>query len=317
MYLCKLRVWLCCESATRENMQLGLGELYSLACALMWASAVVLYKHVGESMSANTLNLVKNTFGLALLIPTALWVEGLVVPSLTGFEWVILVVSGYVGIAVADTWYLQALRYLGAARTAIVASLYSPFVVILSIVFLGEYLAAWQWLGFVMVLGGILVVVYQRHYQSVDHAMLIKGVAFAASSVFFTAAGVVAMKPVLNNEGFFWMVTLRLMAGIAGMILYLLIKGRVRQTLTVVRDGEHRWLAIAVASVFGTYFAMLFWLGGFKYANASVASVLNETANIFIVLMAWLFLKEGLSKRKIIGIILTFSGVGVFLGILN
>jgi DME family drug/metabolite transporter len=60
---------------------------------------------------------------------------------------------------------------------------------------------------------------------------------------------------------------------------------------------------------------MLFWLGAFKYADASVASVLNETANIFIVIMAWLFLKEELTKRKIVGVSLTFTGVLVFLGL--
>ena len=62
--------------------------------------------------------------------------------------------------------------------------------------------------------------------------------------------------------------------------------------------------------------ALLFWLAGFKYANASVASVLNETASIFIVLMAWLFLKEELSIRKVVGIIMTFSGVLIFLGLI-
>jgi len=62
---------------------------------------------------------------------------------------------------------------------------------------------------------------------------------------------------------------------------------------------------------------MLFWLGGFKYANASVASVLNETANMFIVLMAWLFLKEKLTRRKVVGALLTFFGVVLFLGLIH
>jgi len=292
------------------------GEVFALVCALMWASAVVLYKHVGESMSANTLNLVKNILGLALLVPTALIFEGVVMPSLSISEWLILIASGYFGIAVADTWYLQALRNLGAGRTAIVASLYSPFVVILSIVYLGERLALWQWLGFVMVLAGILVVVYQRSYRNVDSSSLISGITLAAASVFFTAAGVVAMKPILANDGFFWMVSLRMLAGIAGMLIFLSFKAQLRSTYNVIVNDDHRWRHILVASVFGSYLALLFWLGGFKYADASVASVLNETANIFIVLMAWLFLKEDLGKRKLVGVALTFTGVVVFLGLL-
>lgn len=292
------------------------GEVFALVCAIMWASAVVLYKHVGESMSANTLNLVKNCIGLSLLVPTALIFDGVGLPSLTLIEWLILIASGYFGIAVADTWYLQALRNLGAGRTAIVASLYSPFVVLLSILFLHESLAFWQWLGFVMVLAGILVVVHQRNYRSVESSTLIKGIGLAAASVFLTACGVVAMKPILENDGFFWMVSLRMLAGVIGMLIFLRLRGQVVTTCEAIFKGNHRWLHIVFASVIGSYLALLFWLGGFKYADASVASVLNETANIFIVLMAWLFLKEELTKRKIIGAALTFIGVIVFLGLI-
>jgi len=296
---------------------MGIGEFYALVCALLWASAVVLYKYIGDSLSANTLNLVKNIIGLSLLLPTALIFEGLALPALSLNEWLIVIASGYFGIAVADTWYLQALRYLGAGRTAIVASLYSPFVVILSIIFLGEQLAIWQWLGFVMVLSGIMVVVYQRHYRDVDTRLLYKGILLAACSVLLTAAGVVAMKPILANDGFFWMVSLRLLAGVMGMAIYLLIRQQLADTIVSIRNGQHRWWSIVIASVLGTYLAMLFWLGGFKYANASVASVLNETANMFIVLMAWLFLKEKLTRRKVVGALLTFFGVVLFLGLIH
>lgn len=286
-------------------------------CALLWASAVILYKHIGDSMSANTLNLVKNILGLTLLLPTALFIEGDQIPSLSISQWFVLAASGYFGIAVADTWYLMALRSLGAGRTAIVASLYSPFVVILSIVFLGEHLLLWQWFGFVVVLSGILVVVYQRHYQNVDQDVLFKGVLLAGSSVFLTAAGVVAMKPILDNDGFFWMVSLRMLSGVCGMFLFLSFRQQIVSTWKVVRYGQHPWTAIIIASISGSYLALLFWLAGFKYAEASVASVLNETSTVFIVLMAWLFLGEQLSKRKLIGAALTFSGVVIFLGLLS
>lgn len=294
---------------------MGIGELFALICALMWASAIVLFKYAGDSMSANTLNLVKNVLGLSLLLPTAIIAEGLVLPDLTLLSWVIVVASGYFGIAVADTLYLQALRVIGASRTAIVASLYSPFVVLLSIVFLSETMRYWQWLGFVLVLAGILVVVYQKSTQELSSNVMIKGALLAAFSVFLTAAGVVAMKPILASDGFFWLVTLRMLAGVVGMMMYLFLRGRIMSTYQTVFYDEHKWRSIIVASCFGSYLALLFWLGGFKYADASVASVLNETANIFIVLMASLFLREPLSRRKLLGVGLTFSGVLVFLGL--
>ncbi len=298
---------------------MGLGEIFALICALLWASAVVLYKYAGDSMSANSLNLVKNIVGLSLLLPTAWYVEGAVMPTLSTYSWLIVIASGYLGIAVADTLYLQALRTIGASRTAIVGSLYSPFVVLLSMLFLAERLAGWQWFGFIMVLAGIMVVVYQRSQKELDPGLLVKGAFYASTSVFLTAAGVVAMKPILSDEtsdgAFFWLVTLRMLAGIVGMLIYLLVTKKLATTYAVIVGEQHKWRTIVLASFLGSYLALLFWLAGFKYADASVASVLNETANVFIVIMAAIFLSEALTKRKIAGVVLTFSGVLIFLGL--
>lgn len=296
-------------------MTFGLGEIFSLACAICWATAIVLFKHSGESLSANSLNLFKNCLGLLLLIPTALIVEGFNFPQFELLDWLIIVVSGYVGIAIADSWYFQALRNLGAGRTAIVASLYSPFVILLSILFLGETLYLWQWLGFALVLMGILLVVYQRHYKEIDRKHLYKGVLFAASSVFLTALGVVMIKPLLDSGGFLWIVSLRLLAGVVGMFIYLLVRKKLSVVTQEFTQGRHNWPILIVASIFATYLAMILWLAGFKYTDASIASVLNETANVFIVLLAWLFLKEELSKRKLIGVSLAFIGVVIFMGV--
>ncbi len=296
---------------------MGLGEIFSLACAICWAIGVVLFKHSGESFSPKSLNLFKNCLATSLIIPTTLLFEGFNIPNLSGHEWFILIISGYFGIAIADNWYFEALRRVGAGRTAIVASLYSPFVIILSILYLGESLELWQWLGFVLVLSGILLVVYQRNYQEVDKAELYRGVGYAAGSVFLTALGVVLVKPVLDSgeHGFFWIVSLRLLIGIAGMVLFILIRRKFTATKLEFTQGDHNWRNLILASIFATYLAMILWLAGFKYTDASIASVLNETANIFIVLLAWLFLKESLNKRKLAGVLLAFIGVIVFIGI--
>jgi drug/metabolite transporter (DMT)-like permease len=58
---------------------------------------------------------------------------------------------------------------------------------------------------------------------------------------------------------------------------------------------------------------MLLWLAGYKFALASVAAVLNETASIFILLLATLWLGEPLTRRAVLGVTLTFGGVCVML----
>ena len=58
----------------------------------------------------------------------------------------------------------------------------------------------------------------------------------------------------------------------------------------------------------GTYIAMIFWIAGFKFGEASITAILNQTATIFTVLLAGLVLKETLSRSHLIGAAAAFCG---------
>ena len=272
--------------------------------------AVVLFRRSGETLPAFELNLFKNVLAVGLMVPTILIFHGTSLPGYSASQWAIVLVSGVIGIAIADTWYLRALNLMGASRTGVVAMLFSPFVIILSTLFLAEALKPLQYLGFVLVLAGILLVTWQRNRRDVSLRALRLGAAFGAGSVLLMAIGIVMVKPVLEEHEFLWTVGLRLAAGALGMLAFAgLSRGWARMMLHY--RAPQPWAVIIAASVLGSYVSMILWLAGYKLTQASIASVLNETAAAFIVLFAWLFLGEGMSWRKLIGVVLAFVGVGV------
>ena len=287
---------------------MGWGEFFALASALTWALAVVLLRRSGETLPAFELNLFKNWFGLALLIPTILIIDGIALPHYTPEELLLVLFSGLFGIAVADTWYLTALNMMGASRTGIVSSLFSPFVIFLSAIFLGESLIPWQWLGFALVMAGVLLVTWRTHRSSVDKTQLQKGVVYAIGAVFMMAVGIVMVKEILETRSFLWTMGLRFVGGITGMMMLLLVRER---WLSVKRNfGKPQpWGTIVMASFLGSYFALILWLSGYKMIDASVASILNSTNVVFIVLLAWLILGESINRRKMAGMMLTVGGV--------
>ncbi|AOE49647.1 DMT family transporter [Kangiella sediminilitoris] len=295
-----------------NTVDIGIGELFALASALTWATAVIIFKVAGETLSATSLNLFKNMLGASLLIPTAMFMEGLTMPQLTSWEWFITLASGFIGIAIADTWYFLALKKVGAGNTAIVASLYSPFVIGLSVLFLGESLNIMQIMAFVLVLLGIFLVTYQKNRKHVDAKTFVEGLFFAVGAVFLNAVGIVMVKRILEGDGFFWLITLRLLGGIAGTIMLLIVSNKLVGVIKEIKEPRG-WGMLITASVLATYITMMFWLAGYKYTDASTASILNEMTNVFIVVFAWLFLKEELPRRKLLGIVLAFVGVAVFI----
>ena len=287
---------------------MGWGEFFALSSALVWALAVILFRRSGETLPAFELNLFKNCFGLILMVPTILFVHGVDLPEYSWTELLLVVVSGFLGIAVADTWYLKALNTMGASRTGIVSSLFSPFVVFLSAIFLGERLVSWQWLGFIFVMSGVLLVTWRTHRSDVDAADVKKGVLYGVGAVFLMAAGVVMVKEILETRSFLWTVELRIAGGVGGMLIYMLVSAR-WQSVKRNFSQPQPWGTVVFASFLGAYFALIMWLAGYKLIDASVASVLNETNVAFIVFLAWLMLGEKINRRKLVGLGLTLSGV--------
>jgi drug/metabolite transporter (DMT)-like permease len=290
---------------------MGIGEAFSIGSALAWSGGVIIYKKLGESLAPLRLNLLKNLIVLALIIPTLLLMPGLGWPSLPPSALILSLVSGLLGIAVADTLYFRALNTLGAARMGVMGNLFSPFVIVLSFVFLSERLTLLQGAGFVLVSVGVLLVSSQSVEKTLTARELRRGVLFGAGAVLLMAVAIVMVKRVLEDQPLLWVVALRLLGGVIGLSAVFILRG---EPLVLAHPAAPvRWKVLFFGAFLGQYVSMVMWLAGYKYTKASVASILNETSSIFIVLLAWLLLGEGLGVRKLVGVGCSLTGVGCML----
>jgi drug/metabolite transporter (DMT)-like permease len=126
------------------------------------------------------------------------------------------------------------------------------------------------------------------------------------------AVGVVMVKNILETRSFLWTVQVRMTGGIAGMLLYMALRGRFRSAWAQFRQPLP-WPMIVAASLLATYISMLMWLASYSLIDASVSSVLNQSSNAWIVLLAWLLLGEYIGVRKLMGLLLTTAGVLIML----
>ena len=121
------------------------------------------------------------------------------------------------------------------------------------------------------------------------------------------AVAIVMIKPVLETQPLGWVTLLRLSGALLGLVVIAAARGELR--MLSARGHRVNWKLLAAAAFVGQFLSMVLWLGGYKYAPASVAAMLNETASIFIVLRAWWWLREPLGKQGLIGVVLTIFGV--------
>ncbi len=287
-----------------------IGNILAISCAMVWSLSVILMKMSGARIHPLVLNLGKNIIGLVMLVLTALIVEGgvhLPSPRDTG----LLLLSGLLGIGIADGMILKAMQYLHASHVAILECLFAPFVISLSMLLLDERPKPILLIGGAFILASLVFVSpHDKTSDSVKPEERRKGILLMAAGLFLVALGIIIVKPLFHSVPLFSLVTIRMFAGVVGSALIFLRIGdrraRFKEFLTTPHKGILLWGCILSA-----YVSIILWIAGYKYLQASVAALLNQTSTIFTVLFAMVFLKERLNWPKIIAIALAMGGVAI------
>ena len=146
-----------------------------------------------------------------------------------------------------------------------------------------------------------------------------KGIILGVSSIAMMAIGIVMIKPILNSISDepklqMWVAGYRLISGglVSGIIM--IIANKKRNIIGALKNRK-LWLPLLTSSVLATYLGIAMWVMGNAMTSASVASILNQTATIFIFIFARIFLGELLTKRRLISIFIAMIGAYlVFIG---
>lgn len=286
---------------------IGLGELCALLAPLAWAVAVILFKRSGSAPPAS-LNLFKNT-GAVVLLTLTLGVLGVGPPAdRPAADWARLVVSGVLGLAIADTLLFAGLKRIGASRLAVVDTAYAPTVVLLSWAFLTETPGPAFMIGAVAVIVGVTVATVERGALAGAAGREIAiGMLFALGGIVGTAVGVIVAKPVLEGSHLVEVTWTRLVAGVLAQAAWTTLRGEWGEAAVAFRPGP-LWRTLVPATFFGSYLSMMLWLGGFKWAEASTAAVLNQMATVYILVLARAVLGEKLRPAQVGGALVAAAG---------
>lgn len=282
--------------------------MLALLCAIIWAAAVIMFRKSGETIHPLALNVFKNLLAFVLFLPTMGILGQPILRSAPIGEYLLLLLSGVLGLGLGDTLFFVSLNYLGAGLTSIVGCLYSPFIITLAVLYLGETLTALQIVGAVSIIAAILIATLRIERGGVTKRSLLLGIGFGALGTAATSIGVIMIKPLLERSPLLWATEVRLVGGVAALLVMLGFhpgRSKIMNTLFSTR----KWIYPIAGAVLGAYLAMVIWLGGMKYTQASVASVLNQTSSVFVFVLAVIFLREPVNVKRVIGIMLAFAGV--------
>ena len=284
-----------------------LGKFMALMCAFIWAGAVIFFKLAGDNIRPLPLNIYKTAITAVILLPFLVLIEiPLIPPALPSSQWLAIIASGILSIAVADTLFFACLNRIGASMTAIVNCLYPPFVMIATWLFLYENPNVAQIGGAILVAGAVIVATYKKS-GSLPAKKIIIGILCGVASVAAMAIGIVLMRPALNHAPIFWVIELRLLAALPCLLfMFALQKNRLKQLAPLWEKGTR--LYAFWGTILGNLIATTLWVAAFKFTSVNSAAILNQTSTIFIVILATIFLRERFTRRRFLATILAVVG---------
>ena len=295
-----------------------IGELAALGASCCWAVGSHLFGRIGRSgeVAPGAMNLGKCVAALGFFLTTALVLGALgghVVPlaSPRAAGW--LLASGFIGLALGDGAYFQAIVTIGVRRSLLLLSTAPVFAAIGGALWLGEQLGAREWAAILAVMIGVGLVVEERDAGSADRPpqrLTAAGVLFGVAAGLGQATGSL-MSRVAMAEGVTALdaALVRLPAGVVGIVILAALSRRLVGYARALRRPRVMG-AVAGSAAVGTYLGI--WLSQFAIGHSSstaIASTLLATSPIFALPLGKWLNADRITPRALGGTLVACTGL--------
>lgn len=282
------------------------GDLYAIGAGFFWSLSVILMRISGLTIPPLPLTLFRSFVAIVGFVVVLLFTGDSLLPKYDAMTWLRLVASAILGISIADTLFAAALNRLGASLQALADCIYAPSVAVVGFFLFGEGLTAWELIGGALVISGVFVGMVKTK-EIDDPRDLIVGTLLAAGAHVIMALGILMVRDVIREGSMIWIAAFRFIVATAGLALFALARGKV-DDITMGFRRRDTWKHMIPMGLLGSFLATLLWIAGFKYETPGRAAIYNQMSTIFIILLAWLILKEKMTPRKLAGVALAIAG---------
>jgi drug/metabolite transporter (DMT)-like permease len=295
------------------------GELAALSAAFIWAIASVVYISLGKQLPPLVLNLSKCAIAVVLILLTLLLRRDFQ-PDTTPTAIGLLLLSGAIGIGFGDTAFFASLNCLGVRRCLLLEALAPPLTALLALIFLGEQLTIFSYLGIGLTVAGVAWVIVERvpdvqqgnvrqSNSRQSNSRLLRGVGFGMIAAFGQAGGSVMSRAALSGTEIspLWSTLIRLFAGVVVLLIWAIFQQGSKAGFQPLRSPR-LFAILTVAAFISTYVAIWLQQTALKFTAAGIAQALSATSPLFVIPVA-MMMGDRVSPRAVLGVLIALGGV--------
>lgn len=284
-----------------------LGAFCALGSAVAWALTSLLVRSLSLHFGTVAINATRTTL-CAILI--AAWMavvddfHGL--GSVSGRNFLLLLVSIVTAVAIGDTVFFESTRMLGVGRAMTLSMSHPVVAAVLAALLLDERITARVAIGGLLTLSGLALVVGTRA-ETTEAPRPWRGVLAACGAAVAWGVSVVALRIPLEEIDALTAQLVRL--PLAAALLWAL-PWSWRDVPALARAGPAVTVRLGVLSVLTAASSVMYVLS-IKHAGVAVATVLSSTAPLFAVPLGIAFFGERLPPVALVGAAVAVAGVVV------
>ncbi len=295
-----------------------IGELAALGASFACSIGVTCATRASSRIGILAMNHVRMVFGILILITARLVFFGSVFPaSLDQHGLFFLAISGVTGFFLCDVCLFKSCVAVGARIGLLLISLSPIFSTAIGWIFLDERLSLIACGGIALTLAGVVFVVLEKHSdETLSKKHLWTGIGLGILAAILQAISAATAKPVMIGASAIDPLTTTLVRALFAAPIFFLIGGVQGRTISIfkkIRSDPRAVGLIAITATVGMSLGVWLYMVGVQRAPIAIATTLTSTMPITVLPVAYLINHEHISKRAIIGAVITCVGFGVLI----
>lgn len=292
---------------------LFIGEISALTAALLWSNASIVFTTATIKLGPIQLNVDRMALATILLAITIL-IWGLSY-SVTSYQLLMLTLSGIVGLVVGDSFLFKSFSAIGPRMTMLIYSVNPAIAGILAFFVLGEVMSTFAIIGILITLSGIFIVIIDRKPSTGNRQfhMTAKGLMYALLGAAGQGIGLILAK-MAYSDGDIHSITatfVRIASSVVFLLPAAIFIGRYKNPVKLYSKDNKTFGLVALGSVIGPYLGITLSFVALTNTQVGIAATLMSTVPIMILPVTYVFYKEKINARALIGASVSVIGVAM------
>ena len=295
------------------------GETAAVATSCLWTINSLFFASAGKRIGSFSVNAYRIIMAVGFLVLTHVILLGTILPIATNGQWFWMGLSGVVGLGIGDFGYFAALVAIGPRRSVLVMALSPIFAAVGAYLMLGETIPAFDIVGMIITLAGVIVVILEREEQSgelpVAKKSKVYGVLFGLIAAAGQGSGLVFAKkgidlyPQMTLDPLSATLMRMILAALALWVV-LPIAGRWPELRSAAKNRKGIRDTTA-AAILGPFLGVTLSMFAVTYTQTGVAQTLLSLMPVMIIPVVWVLYRQRTSWRGILGALTAVIGVAI------